>query len=593
VVLNPVTRFLHLSIQDIPKNTYCSEQGGYKALNKKFIKRILFKLGAVGNLNIRIRLFIWFVIVSVIPIIVIGGFSYYLIFEKISRQNEETITNINRGIYNMVDTQQKVLNRWLDSSAAFLNNWLASLGQSRFDYGQMVDAKGYRLPTWYIGKQKMTDDFTVVDHLMEKESLGCSFFQFHDNKFIRISTNVRKPNGSRIMYTLLEQPGPIYDRLINGQIYVGRANVEGEMWATVYQPLRDSGGKMIGAYALGRREQEYELTAAIKNIVVGETGYVFVLDPKGNVIIHPTLQGKNYLQYPFVQEILQKKNGFITYDWEGRKKIAHYIFYEPWNWYIVTGSYESEIFNITRGLFRMLILTMLFAVAISSLIAFVLSTTFSRPINQLMQVMRQAQSGNLAVKFNYTGNDEFRILSNAFNAMLNNISLLIGRILTNATKLKEASQQLIIDISESKRSLKGIAGNVENMRHMHIVEVPYQYDPQEYIEKVRHLITELKLLHDEGKSEIDHGSLGEAIKTLSVIETLHHDAHLGAIRDGHPDASVKPSSISYLNNISSMEVEVHKLNLLLKNICSSASSLDGIALSLDRYVNVFKVENSE
>lgn len=561
---------------------------------KEFIKRILFKLGAVGNLNIRVRLFIWFVIVSVIPIIVIGGFSYYLISEKISRQNEETLTNINRGIYNMVDTQQKVLNRWLDSSAAFLNSWLASLGQSRFDYSRMIDAKGYRLPTWYIGKQKMSGDFTVVDHLMEKEALGCSFFQFQDNKFIRISTNVRKSDGSRIMYTLLEQPGPIYDRLINGQIYVGRANVEGEMWATVYQPIRDAGGKMVGAYALGRREQEYDLTAAIKNIVVGETGYVFVLDPKGSVIIHPTLQqGKNYSQWPFVQEILKKKNGFITYDWEGRKKIAHYIFYAPWNWYIVTGSYESEIFNITRGLFRTLILTMLFAVAISSLIAFVLSTTFSRPINQLMQVMRQAQSGNLTVKFNYTGNDEFRILSNAFNAMLNNISLLIGRILANATKLKEASQRLIIDISESKQSLLGISGSVDNMRHVQIGEVPHHYDPQEYMEKVRRLGTELKLLYDEGKSEIDRGSLEKAIKTLAEIETLHHDAQVRAGGDGHPDVSVQPSTISYLNKISSLEVEVHKLNLLLKNICSSASSLDGIALSLDRHVNVFKIENSE
>ncbi|SDF80540.1 hypothetical protein SAMN05660235_02813 [Sporolituus thermophilus DSM 23256] len=36
---------------------------------------------------------------------------------------------------------------------------------------------------------------------------------------------------------------------------------------------------------------------------------------------------------------------------------------------------------------------------------------------------------------------------------------------------------------------------------------------------------------------------------------------------------------------------MQKLKLLLKNISSSASTLDDIALALDRNINVFKIDN--
>ncbi|MDU2063243.1 MAG: methyl-accepting chemotaxis protein [Sporomusaceae bacterium] len=541
--------------------------------------------------SIKSRLFIWFILAAVIPMIVIGGFSYYLISQKIAKQNEETITNINTGIYNMVDTQQKVLSRWLESADASFVERLNSLGNSRFDYDNMVDIGGYRLPTWYIGNQKITDDSTLVDSLIGKEKLPATIFQLHNNKFIRVSTNVRQPDGSRISGTYIDS-GNVYERLINGQQYLGRASVEGIMHATIYQPIWDSSGKLIGAFVLGRREQEYEMIAAIKNIVVGETGYAFILDPSGMMIIHPTLQGKNALEYPWVKEIIQKKNGSVTYDFNGRTKIAYFMYYEPWNWYIVTGSYESEIFNTTHQLSKMLILAILVVVAISSSIALLLSNTFFKPINELMIVMRQCQSGNLTVRLKHFSDDEFSVLGNAFNVMLNNISLLIGRILSNSTKLKEASQRLLIDITESKDALQGIEKGVKDLQGDSIPLLQsYAFasnkalhtEFQETVHQLNHLLEQIMLNKQLDKTE-------EALHLLKKISTLCQANPIVSPSDYQktPEAAIHP-----MNQISHLEVEVEKLKLLLKNISSSASSLDDIALSLDRHVNSFKIEKDE
>ena len=164
----------------------------------------------------KIKLFIWFIMVSIIPLLIMGGFSYYLIAQKIARQNEENILNINKGIYNMVDTQQKVLTQWLDSSAAAFTEKLNWLGQSRFDESHIQEIGGYTLPTWYIGNQRITGDNTLVDILIAKQKLPATLFQLKNNKFIRVASNVRQVEGNRIVGTLIDS-GPIYEKLINGQ----------------------------------------------------------------------------------------------------------------------------------------------------------------------------------------------------------------------------------------------------------------------------------------------------------------------------------------------------------------------------------------
>lgn len=538
-------------------------------------------------MNTKMRLFIWFILISVIPLLIMGGFSYYLISEKISKQNEENINHINKGIYNMVDTQQKVLSRWLESAAASFDEKLAGLGQSRFDDTNIVEVGGYRLPTWYIGNQKITGDNTLVDILIEKQKLPATIFQFHNNKFIRVTSNVRQVDGNRIVGTMIDS-GPVYERLINGQQYLGRGNVEGIMHATIYQPIFDKDGKLIGAYVLGRREQEYELLKAIKNITVGETGYVAVMDPNGTFIIHPQRQGQSALVFPWAQEILQKKNGSITYDFNGRQKIAYYTYYEPWNWYIVTGSYESEIYNTTRELFKGLLLVCLIVILISAGLAYVMSSSFFRPINELAEVMRQVQSGNLTARLHHTSNDEFRVVGNALNAMLNNISLLVGRILNNSLKLKEASHNLIDDITDSKEALKSMEGGVDSLRQSVLSSSQTAAAGINPNEEILHAIDEVKAAVNQMKLMVADGSYDGLVSvqdTYEKIELLRRRFLVLSVIEQNGNI---PFSLQ--NKINNLNVELAKLKLLVKHISSSASSLDDIALSLDRNVNIFKVE---
>ena len=534
----------------------------------------------------KIKLFLWFITISIIPLLIMGGFSYYLISAKISRQYEENINNINMGIYNMVDTQQKVLMQWMDSSATAFSEKLRWLGPNRFDYSNMVDIGGYKLPTWYIGNQKITGDNTLVDILISKQKLPATLFQLHDNKFIRVSSNVRQPDGNRIVGTIVDS-GPIYEKIINGQIWRGRGSVEGIMHGMIYQPIFDSNNNLVGAFVLGRREQEFELLTAIKNIVVGETGFVAVMDPEGVFIIHPTMQGKSAANLGWAQEILRKKNGSVTYtDSNGRQKIAYYKYYEPWNWYIVTGSFVSEIFNTTRELFQGLLLLCLVVILLSAAIAYAMSITFFRPIDALIEVMKQVRKGNLTVKLHHTQNDEYMVVAIALNDMLDTISLLIGRLVNNSSKLKEASLNLIDDITDSRQALTVMETGVNSIRDS--VELSHQLaegdnDPsQELLADMEEIKAYIAQIQPEA-------TLPETANALQVITEMVDGVRNKFLAQTAIDRNLNlPFTLQ--NKINNLDIELAKLQLLTKHIVSSANSLDDIALSLDKDVNIFKLD---
>ncbi len=99
-----------------------------------------------------------------------------------------------------------------------------------------------------------------------------------------------------------------------------------------------------------------ELKDIIKSKKVGETGYIFCVGLKGNLIIHPAQEGQNILNARdengsfFIKEMINNKDGWIRYPWKNpgelhpRTKIVRYKFFEPWKWIIAVGSYENEFY---------------------------------------------------------------------------------------------------------------------------------------------------------------------------------------------------------------------------------------------------------
>ncbi len=177
-----------------------------------------------------------------------------------------------------------------------------------------------------------------------------------------------------------------------------------------------------------------ELKETIKSKKVGETGYIYALDNKGVAVIHPFAEGENLIDSVddegrrFIEEMITKKSGWIRYPWrnEGepapRMKIARYEHFEPWNWVVAVGSYETEFLHDAKRITGQMVSTVALLTASAALIATVLmfwaSRVFTQPIGRMTEVIRRVRRGKLDERMEVESGDEVGELADAFNSMI-------------------------------------------------------------------------------------------------------------------------------------------------------------------------------
>jgi methyl-accepting chemotaxis protein len=112
-----------------------------------------------------------------------------------------------------------------------------------------------------------------------------------------------------------------------------------------------------------------DFKAFIKDIKIGNTGYIYFLDSKGKVIIHSTAEGKDVSNEPFIKTILENKNGNLNYTFQGEEKIVSYKYIKNWDVIAVAtineSDFLSEIFN--HFLYNIVLLGLVFILIIGIL----------------------------------------------------------------------------------------------------------------------------------------------------------------------------------------------------------------------------------
>ena len=176
----------------------------------------------------------------------------------------------------------------------------------------------------------------------------------------------------------------------------------------------------------------------VRSIRVGNTGYAYVMDPSGNLLVHPAREGENIYDekdsrgVTFIRDICRRalrlapgEVGVIRYPWMNpqlgetrpRVKRLKYVYFAPWNWIIAEGSYESEIFRGVEQV-RQLVLLML-GITLTLILAqtILLEQALTRPMQTLNAVTQRMAAGDLSQQVSIRRGDEIGSLAKNFNRM--------------------------------------------------------------------------------------------------------------------------------------------------------------------------------
>lgn len=112
-------------------------------------------------------------------------------------------------------------------------------------------------------------------------------------------------------------------------------------------------------YRAGELTEEQAKARAAEVILaqkIGTTGYVCCLDSQGMVLVHPKtpLLQTNLSEYGFVQELKQRREGYLEYEWQNpgeeapQPKAMYMAHFAPWDWIIIASSYRNEFLELVN-----------------------------------------------------------------------------------------------------------------------------------------------------------------------------------------------------------------------------------------------------
>ena len=181
------------------------------------------------------------------------------------------------------------------------------------------------------------------------------------------------------------------------------------------------------------RKSFEELKARLKEKKVGRSGYIYAIDGAGVFTVHPTSEGENHLDArdaegkAFLREMRDKKQGWIRYPWQNegerapRQKIARYVYFAPWDWVVAVGSYEDEFYEAANALrvrtFVSMFLLTTATCLVSILLVVIASKIITRPIQRMLEGIRQVKRGRFDQPVRVKNNDEMGELAATFNRM--------------------------------------------------------------------------------------------------------------------------------------------------------------------------------
>ncbi len=368
-------------------------------------------------MSIKIKMIISYLILIIFTVsflgVLIGKISKDAIFNEVEEKSQTVIQLINTTI--SVRNDSIIEKSYSDLNSA--EKLLDSLGNINVDYTQNIKVGEYNIPILYAGTHKLSLDTKIVGDIQKSTGSEASIFLLSNNKLIRVSTTYVTGN-KRIEAAYYPKDSDVYNKIINNQEYLGVDLFENTNYLSRIKPLLNKDKKVVGAIGVWNATINDYLEKTLNNIKIGKTGYVYIMDSNGIGIVHPNEKGKNISQYDFSKKIISNKNGSMEYTYEGVRKLAYFMYFKPWDWYIVTTANYDDLASSSKSILYTTLLSGLLMILLAGVIAVLMANNLVKPINKLKTYMEKAGKGDLTVLSDINNKDEIGVLSDSFNNMI-------------------------------------------------------------------------------------------------------------------------------------------------------------------------------
>ncbi len=313
-------------------------------------------------------------------------------------------------------------------------------------------------------------------------------------------------------------------------------------------------------------EELLDIKSYINKIKIGSDGYAYIIDTNGVALIHPdeNVQGTK-IDYPFIKEMIEKKNGSIEYEYEGVNKLA--VFKEVDGSILVVTQSVSILDHIKSAFLVKLLIISFIALILSALVVYFIVTKFARkPLYEVMDAIDRVKNRDLTGEIAVHSKDEFGDLARSFNDMNNNTREMIQGISLMSKDLEESSLSMTNTSEEMEHSGLEVAKTIGEIAEAANEQAEYSSDTlhlsNDLSERTQSMNSSLNIVETSSSNIKEKSNMGR----ISIDELSHalenNRVSSVKVKESVENLSEKSNSIgSILVAIESISEQINLLSL--------------------------------
>ena len=287
--------------------------------------------------------------------------------------------------------------------------------------------------------------------------------------------------------------------------YISRADQS--LIATLSVPVYDYNRNIIAVVSAD--VQGVWLSNIIKDVVIGKTGYCYIIGNKGLLLAHKDFsfvekrmnvieEGKKNASFKIVSDVLEyaiastsTEIGYYVYG--GVSCIVSFTKVANTGRTIVIQAPIDEFMGTVKTLRASMYLIGIIILITALLVTFIVASRIVRPIqNTVVALQGIAQGdGDLTVRLPLQGNDEITDLSLYFNQTIQKIGSSIEAVGNNAEKMEEIGSELSSNMTETASSVHEISSNIDSVKQQALTQAASVTETASTIEEITRTIKQL------------------------------------------------------------------------------------------------------
>jgi signal transduction histidine kinase len=187
----------------------------------------------------------------------------------------------------------------------------------------------------------------------------------------------------------------------------------------------------------------------------GRSGYPFVLDYNGYLLIHPYLRGVHFRDYDspglasVAERIVRERNGHFDYMWRNpgertlKRKVVYFKDIPELGWVVASSSYYEDFQQPLDAIGYVLLTALAVAVLLMIPVSFGIGALITRPIGKLQESFARAADGDFSVRMEQHSRDELGLMAGYFNSFMERLNAYSDDLESEIAHRRETEKELI------------------------------------------------------------------------------------------------------------------------------------------------------